>query len=111
VRDASGANTSHRTPETGTKHERYQWKMYASLWYIYVCSDAWETRGAGGGLAWHWYALRHQQFNYAQRSIISIVPIRALGKVTLKGNGDEALSDEFLLKSNDDEAFNTQKKL
>jgi hypothetical protein len=27
-------------------------------------------------------------------------------KVTLKSNGDEALSDELLLKSNGDEAFN-----
>jgi hypothetical protein len=29
-----------------------------------------------------------------------------VGKVTLKSNGDKALSDEFLLKSNDDETFN-----
>ncbi len=29
-----------------------------------------------------------------------------LGKVTLKSNGDEALSDESHLKSNSDEAFN-----
>jgi hypothetical protein len=29
-----------------------------------------------------------------------------LGKVTFKSDGDEALSDEFLLKSNDDEALN-----
>jgi hypothetical protein len=29
-----------------------------------------------------------------------------VGKVTLKSNGDEALSDEFLLKSNDNEALN-----
>jgi hypothetical protein len=47
-----------------------------------------------------------------------------VGKVTLKSNGDEALSDEFLfknngdealfwfsLKSNGDEAFNAQKKI
>jgi hypothetical protein len=33
-----------------------------------------------------------------------------VGKVTLKSNGDEALSDEFLLKRNGDEAFNAQKK-
>ncbi len=29
-----------------------------------------------------------------------------VGKVTLKSNGDEALSDEFLLKNNGDEALN-----
>jgi hypothetical protein len=29
-----------------------------------------------------------------------------LGKVTLESNGDEALSDENLLKSNGDEALN-----
>jgi hypothetical protein len=29
-----------------------------------------------------------------------------LGKVTLKSNGDEALSDESLKKSNGDEAIN-----
>jgi hypothetical protein len=29
-----------------------------------------------------------------------------VGKVTFKRNGDEALSDEFLLKSNSDEALN-----
>jgi hypothetical protein len=29
-----------------------------------------------------------------------------VGKVTLKSNGDEALSDEFLLESNGDEALN-----
>jgi hypothetical protein len=29
-----------------------------------------------------------------------------VGKVNLKSNGDEALSDKFLLKSNGDEAFN-----
>jgi hypothetical protein len=29
-----------------------------------------------------------------------------VGKVTFKSNGDEALSDESLLKSNGDEAFN-----
>jgi hypothetical protein len=29
-----------------------------------------------------------------------------VGKVTLKSNGDEALSDELHLKSNDDEALN-----
>jgi hypothetical protein len=29
-----------------------------------------------------------------------------VGKVTLKSNGDEALSYEFLLKSDGDEAFN-----
>ncbi len=29
-----------------------------------------------------------------------------VGKVTLKSNGDEALSDEFLLKRNGDEALN-----
>ncbi len=29
-----------------------------------------------------------------------------VGKVTLKGNSDEALSDEFLLKSNVDEMVN-----
>jgi hypothetical protein len=51
-----------------------------------------------------------------------------VGKVTLKSNGDEALSDEFILKStrgngdealndvfsiksNGDEAFNAKKKL
>ncbi len=48
-----------------------------------------------------------------------------VGKVNLKSNGDEVLSDEFLLKSNcdeasndvfsiksnGDEAFNAQKKL
>jgi hypothetical protein len=34
-----------------------------------------------------------------------------VGKVTLKSNGDETLSDEFLLKSNGDEAFNAKKKL
>jgi hypothetical protein len=32
-----------------------------------------------------------------------------VGKVTLKSNGDEALSDDILLKSNGDEAFNAQK--
>ncbi len=31
--------------------------------------------------------------------------IPEMGKVTLKSKGDEALSDEFLLKSNGDEAF------
>jgi hypothetical protein len=34
-----------------------------------------------------------------------------VGKVTLKSNGDEALSDEFLLKSNSVEAFNAHKEL
>jgi hypothetical protein len=34
-----------------------------------------------------------------------------VGKVTFKSNGDEALSDEFLLKSNGKEAFNADKKL
>jgi hypothetical protein len=29
-----------------------------------------------------------------------------VGKVSLKSNGDEALSDKFLLKSNSDEALN-----
>jgi hypothetical protein len=29
-----------------------------------------------------------------------------VGKVTLKSSGDEALSVDFLLKSNGDEAFN-----
>jgi hypothetical protein len=29
-----------------------------------------------------------------------------VGKVTLKSNGDEALNDEFLLKSKRDEALN-----
>jgi hypothetical protein len=29
-----------------------------------------------------------------------------VGKVTLKSNGDEALSDEFLFKINSDEALN-----
>jgi hypothetical protein len=29
-----------------------------------------------------------------------------VGKVTLKSNGDEVLSDEFLIKSNGDEALN-----
>jgi hypothetical protein len=29
-----------------------------------------------------------------------------VGKVTFKSNGDEALSDKFLLKSNGDEALN-----
>ncbi len=29
-----------------------------------------------------------------------------MGKVTLKSNGEEALSDESLLKSNGDEALN-----
>jgi hypothetical protein len=29
-----------------------------------------------------------------------------VGKVALKSNGDEALSDEFLLKNNSDEALN-----
>jgi hypothetical protein len=29
-----------------------------------------------------------------------------VGKVTLKSNGDEALSDEFLLNSNDDKVLN-----
>ncbi len=29
-----------------------------------------------------------------------------MGKVSLKSNGDEALSDEFLLESNGDEALN-----
>ncbi len=29
-----------------------------------------------------------------------------MGKVTLKSNGDEALSDEFIFKSTGDEAFN-----
>jgi hypothetical protein len=29
-----------------------------------------------------------------------------VGKVTLKSNRDEALSDEFLLKNNSDEALN-----
>jgi hypothetical protein len=29
-----------------------------------------------------------------------------VGKDNLKSNGDEALSDKFLLKSNGDEAFN-----
>jgi hypothetical protein len=29
-----------------------------------------------------------------------------VGKVTLKSNDDEALSDEFLLKNNSDEALN-----
>ncbi len=32
--------------------------------------------------------------------------ILEVGKVTYKNNGDEALSDESLLKSNNDEAFN-----
>jgi hypothetical protein len=34
-----------------------------------------------------------------------------LGKVTLKSNGDEALSDGFLSKSNSDDAFNTETKI
>jgi hypothetical protein len=34
-----------------------------------------------------------------------------VGKVTLKSYGDEALGDEFLLKSNGDEAFNAEKKI
>jgi hypothetical protein len=33
------------------------------------------------------------------------VPRPEVGKVTLKSNGDEALSDEFLLKNNGDEAL------
>jgi hypothetical protein len=33
-------------------------------------------------------------------------PPSKMGKVILKGNGDEALSDESLLKSNSDEAIN-----
>jgi hypothetical protein len=31
-----------------------------------------------------------------------------VGKVTLKSNGDELLSDEFLIKSNSDEALNAE---
>jgi hypothetical protein len=31
-----------------------------------------------------------------------------VGKVTLKSNGDEALSDESFLKSNDNEALNDE---
>ncbi len=31
---------------------------------------------------------------------------KEVGKVTLKSNGDEALSDEILLNSNGDEALN-----
>ncbi len=34
------------------------------------------------------------------------VCIAEVGKVTLKSNGDEALSDEFLLKSNSGETLN-----
>jgi hypothetical protein len=34
------------------------------------------------------------------------LPLPEVGKVTLKSNGDEALSDKFLLKSNGDEALN-----
>jgi hypothetical protein len=33
-----------------------------------------------------------------------------VGKVTLKSNGDEALSEEFLFKCNGNEAFNADKK-
>jgi hypothetical protein len=35
-----------------------------------------------------------------------ILRLAEVGKVTLKSNGDEALSDESLLKSNGDEALN-----
>jgi hypothetical protein len=34
-----------------------------------------------------------------------------VGKVPLKSNGDEVLSDEFLLKRNGHEAFNAEKKI
>jgi hypothetical protein len=36
--------------------------------------------------------------------------VKEVGKVTFKSIGNEALNDEFLLKSNSDEAFNTEKK-
>ncbi len=34
------------------------------------------------------------------------LPLPEVGKVTLKSNSDEALSDKFLFKSNGDEALN-----
>ncbi len=38
--------------------------------------------------------------------LVNISPYAEVGKVTSKSNGDEALSDEFILKSNSDAAFN-----
>jgi hypothetical protein len=34
-----------------------------------------------------------------------------VGNVTLKSNGDEALTDDFFQKNNADEAFNANEKL
>jgi hypothetical protein len=38
--------------------------------------------------------------------LLAIALLSEVGKVTLKSNSDEAISDEFCFKSNDDEALN-----
>jgi hypothetical protein len=49
--------------------------------------------------------VKYQRLESYHRFCCNITPTE-VGKVTLKSNGDEALSDESLLKSDGDEALN-----
>jgi hypothetical protein len=56
-------------------------------------------------LQWHQWSL-HYQYPQQRQDLSSTYQPAEVGKVTLKSTGDEELNDEFLLKSNGNEALN-----